>query len=58
MTGQTASKMAKTHGFRTLAEVSRISTVSRGTLTRWSIEKPVLFLTVLEGAKVMRDRTA
>jgi len=52
----TPSEQCKTAGLYSLAELSRISTVSAQTLSNWHREKPVLFATVLAGAVLLLDR--
>ncbi len=44
-----AIEAAKKAGFKNLAQVARISSVSYQTLQNWFINKPVLFEVVLKG---------
>lgn len=45
----TPSQQAKAAGLKSLAEMSRISGVSKRTLINWHKSKPQLFKTVLAG---------
>ena len=52
----TASDKAKTAGFKTLTEVSKITGVSTQTLNNWHNNKPLLFRVVIAGCKQIKGK--
>ena len=51
----TASEQAKAAGLKSLAEVTRLTGVSKETLTNWQRNKPKLFAVVLKGCVAAKD---
>lgn len=51
----TPSEQAQSKGLESLAEVVRLSAVSRQTLINWHRDKPILYLVVLLGCKKVKD---
>jgi hypothetical protein len=52
----TASSWARTSGVKSLADVSRMTGVSRQTLTNWHKYKPELFGVVILGCFAKKDQ--